>query len=85
MRWLLLIWVVVLLLLSGCQSDTLFLKASRDRYEAIAPREENYIRADESLNDDQRETRLDTLRAWRFDLDKHGVTPEYKVRDDNNR
>ena len=73
--------VLFLLLLNGCGSGCAsvpkaFLEGEQAAYGAIAPLYEQYVTEDVTLSEEQRESRLRTVRAWKFALDKHAKTKE---------
>ena len=73
--------VLSFLLLSGCGSGCVsvpqaFLEGEQAAYGAIAPLYEQYVMEDVTLSEKQRESRLRTVRAWKFALDRHAMTKE---------
>ena len=71
-----LILAVLLVVLSGCSSGCAsvpkaFVEGEQAAYGAIAPIYERYVKGDDTLTKEERESRLRTVRAWKFALDKH--------------
>ena len=59
-----LIGLIILIGCAGCGLDRSYVRADRLTHGAIAPRFERYVREDQSLDADQRETILRTVELW---------------------
>ena len=57
----------------GCQMlpSKAFVEGEYAAFDAITPLYRGYVIDDDSLTDDEKESRLRTVRAWRFSLDRN--------------
>lgn len=61
---------IVLALTCGCTLNKQFAQAELATYEAVGPRYVEYTKADPTLSDDDKVTRIRTISEWKATLDE---------------
>lgn len=56
--------LVIALVCAGCGLDKEYVKRDRATFDAVAPLYQAYLRNDSDIDDDDRDSRLDTVLSW---------------------
>lgn len=63
-------------ILGGCSPEKIYMKADEATYRHVAPIHRKYVLEDETIDEDTKRRRINTLEMWRARLERHHADPE---------